>query len=334
MARSSGRRPSGGDDSNQLHINWAGGDADSPTVATVTPVNTEPAAPALAESRTLVQRLKWDFKTSFPQPTDQAVDEGVIDAADLTPDAIRSIHEEHARQALGALHDLDVVMDAKRRGVDPRNNRKPMLAETKQRLQTFLETEPARLDRWYQTLMDTYADTVGADAADQFSKAIRAWHAGIQVVGDGQPNRPVRVTEPSGHAPGMDEPVEKPIKHRVTRRPPEQRRIIAVLPVPKPLPAAVAAGNFGQEENGKLICPGAHEVREITKRHVEKLIDLLDTIQLAGGSCMPTEAIRLQGLFDTALTAYAKDFGQHAANQLEAYVTCQAALDPSRRHER
>ena len=38
-----------------------------------------------------------------------------------------SIHDEHARELLTVLHDLDAVLDARRRGVDPKNGKAPML---------------------------------------------------------------------------------------------------------------------------------------------------------------------------------------------------------------
>jgi hypothetical protein len=134
---------------------------------------------------------------------------------------------------------------------------------------------------------------------------------------------PATITEDTPTQP----PVRKLARHA-------SRRIPARLPVPAPLPSAIAAGRFGQEENGKPVRPGAHEVREITRRQAEKLIDLLDSIGQASGSCVPGEAIRLQDVFDSALAAYAEDFGQDATDQLEAYVRRQAGLDPTNRHER
>jgi hypothetical protein len=301
MARFSGRR-SGGDDAKQLRIDWNSSGSDAPA----TPATSATANQPDKQAGVLVQRLTWDFKTSFPQPTEQAVEEGVVDADDTTPDGIRSIHEEHSRQMLAALHDLDIVMDARRRGVDPRNNKAPMLAEAKQRLQKFFETEPARLERWYQTLLDTYADTFGIEAGEQFNKAIRARHAGIGVVAGDPPKS-----------------AQEPAK----RRPPEKRRIAAVLPVPRPLPAAVAAARFGREEDGRPVRPGPQEVRAITTRHAEQLVDLLDSIQQAASGCAPGERTRLMGLFDTGIAAYAEDFGERPARQLEAYVRRQASLD-------
>jgi DNA-binding GntR family transcriptional regulator len=83
---------------------------------------------------------------------------------------------------------------------------------------------------------------------------------------------------------------------------------------------------------------GAHAVREITERHAEKLTDLLDTIEQASGSCIPGEADRLRGLFQSAIADYAEDFGTGAAKQLEAYVRRQIQMrdrpysTPTRRH--
>jgi hypothetical protein len=194
-------------------------------------------------------------------------------------------------------------------------------------LTKFLESEPARLERTWQVLIGTHSDAFGEEAANAFAKAIRARHAGI----------PVMAVQPRAVASTPAAAAEEtPARPRVRKqaRLYESRRVVAQLPVPRPLPSAIAAGHFGQEDNGKPVRPGAHEVREITERHAEKLIDLLDSIQEAAGSCVPSEATRLRGLFDSALAAYAEDFGQHAAEQLEAYVRRQAELDSTSRHER
>jgi hypothetical protein len=274
----------------------------------------------------LVQSLPWDFQSTFPQPTPEAIDAGVVSDEDATPENVRAIHEEHARQMLAVLRELDAVLDARRNGVDPRNNKAPMLKEAKERLQKFFETEPARLERWWQALMDTYEQAFGPAAADAFGKALRARHAGIPVTAE----KPRAVTPPP--AAVTEETPAQPLIRQLASY--AARRIIARLPVPTPLPSAIAASHFGQEENDNPVRPGPHEVREITRRHAEKLIDLLDSIAHAFGSCVPGEANRLQGLFASALAAYAEDFGQYAAAQLEAYVRRQAGLDPSDRHER
>jgi hypothetical protein len=267
-----------------------------------------------------VQYLPWDFKTTFPQPTREAIDTGVISDEDAEPENVKAIHDEQARELLITLHDLDAVLDARRRGVDPRNNKAPMLKEAKERLQKFFETEPARLENWYANLLGVYEDTFGSEAAQAFDKAVRAWHAGIEV----SDRAPAPAIIPP---PPIPEPQTPPAPERISRQR-NPNRIIARLPVPRPLPSAVAAGRFGREENGKPVRPGAREVREITEQHAEKLIDLLDSIH--SGPMSGKE--ELQAQFAARIGAYAEDFGQPAADQLQAYVLRQAGLDSGSRH--
>jgi hypothetical protein len=269
--------------------------------------------------------LPWDFQNTFPQPTPEAIDAGVISDEDATPENVRAIHDEHARELLAVLSDLDTVLDARRLGVNPRNNKKPMLQPAKERLQKFFETEPDRLQRWWQNQMDVYETAFGAEAADAFGKAIRAWHAGIEVTAE----QPHAVTSTPAAA-AQEAPVRPRIQKQAQADHHESRRIVARLPVPRPLPSAVAAGRFGQEENGKPVRPGAHEVRAITEQQAETLIGLLDTL-----ACAPaTGKDALQSQFSAVIAAYAEDFGQPAADRLEAYVRRQAELDPTSRHER
>jgi hypothetical protein len=271
----------------------------------------------------LTLKLKWDFRTSFPEPTEEAIEAGTVSAEDLHPDGIRSIHEEHAREMLATLHDLDAVLDARRRGVDPRNNKAPMLAPARERLQKFFQTEPARLEHWFDNLLGAYQDAFGQEAAEAFGKAVRAWHAGVDVVAESGPKAAPPAPATSGES---SEAVARP---KSVRRP-GPRRVTACLPVPRPLPSAVSAGRFGQEENGRPVRPGPREVREITERHAEKLIEMLDSLASAPDNGKDA----LQAQFDAGIAAYAEDFGQHAALQLQAYVTRQAGLDSTRRRER
>jgi hypothetical protein len=310
-----GRNPGRGDAPGQFQIDWSKSASNGST-----PSSPAPAAPAPVP---LVQYLKWNFTTTFPRPTPDAIDAGVISDEDATPQAIRAIHDEHAREALAVLHDLDVVMEGRRRSVDPRNNKPPRLEQARERLQKFFVTEPARLEHWWQNLMDVYKQSFGAEAADAFAKALRARHAGI----------PVRI-EPPLLAPSV-QPVatqKTPIPQPTARpiRPQRPRHIAARLPVPRPLASAVAAGRFGQEENGKPVRPGAREVREITEQHAEKLIELLDS--MASAPADSRDAIVAQ--FMAGISAYAEDFGPDAAEQLEAYARRQAGLDPGCRRGR
>lgn len=109
-----------------------------------------------------------------------------------------------------------------------------------------------------------------------------------------------------------------------------RRHATGRLPLPRPLPHAVAAGVFGRDERGKPICPGRHEVRAITERHTEKLIDMLDA---AAASPASSRAALLES-FQKRIAAYAEDFGASAAAQLEGYVRRQSTLDCNRRRDR
>lgn len=127
------------------------------------------------------------------------------------------------------------------------------------------------------------------------------------------------VTAPADETPAIPAPARSPL--------PRRRSVAACLPVPRPLPSAIAAGNFGQDEDGKPVRPGTYEIRDITERHADKLIDLLDAIAVAPAN--GKDALQMQ--FDTGIAAYAEDFGQHAAHQLEAYVRRQASFEQSER---
>jgi hypothetical protein len=266
------------DDPHQLRIDWAPAPVIPITGADKSSGASLNAAPA-ADS--LVQRLFWDFKTSFPQPTEEAIDHGVLDESDREPENLKALHDSYASQCLAALTALDKVMDARRRGVDPDTGNKPRTHAAQERLRKYLGEEPGRLAHRFDVLIDTYANAFGQDAADAFRKAIVAWHAGIEVT-CGKP----------GAAP---QPSRSNFKDR-TSRPSSQ------LPVPLPLRSSVANGVFGRDENGKPIRPDSDEVRAITEQQAERMIDMSDA------------ELR------SAVTKYAEDFGNKAAAQLERYV--------------
>lgn len=303
MARSTRSRGTGGKDPNQLNIDWTAGNAGPRSTASPPDASAEARPPIANDQPPVVQRLPWDFKTTFPQPLPEAIEAGMVSDEDAEPENIRAIHEEHAREMFAALLALDVMLDARRRGVDPETGHAPATQAGHERLQTLFATEPARLERWWQTLLDTYETTFGAEAADAFGKAIRARQAGIEVIG------PSTVTAPAQARAALEATADRLFAERVSRKD-ERRRIVARLPVPRPLPSAVAAGRFGQEEDGRNVGPGPNEVRAITEQFAETLIDLLQT--------------REYEAFGNGLAKYAEDFGQHAADQLEAYTWRQA----------
>jgi hypothetical protein len=108
------------DDPYQTLIKWS-----NPAAAGVAPVTgiPDPIKLAAQAPTVLVERLPWDFTTTFPQPSDEAIDTGLLMEDDCTPENIRSLHEEHTRNLLATLHEMDVVMDARRHGVDSRTGK-------------------------------------------------------------------------------------------------------------------------------------------------------------------------------------------------------------------
>lgn len=241
--------------------------------------------------------------TTFPEPLAEAIDAGTIAEEDAQPEHLKSLHNEMVRQLLKVLTELDDISDAKRRGVDPKTQAKPTSRGSKERLKKYLDEEPGRLERSWQALIGVHESAFGKEAADAFAKAIRARHAGIAVVT--QSGSPAPVGMPTAIEPTLVAPVSD--KTRPGR---ERRRIIARLPVPHPLTAAVAAGHFGQDDDGTNVRPGPSEVRAITEQHAEHLIELLH-----GGD---------ESQFQNGIAMYAEDFGQRPAEQLEAYTRRQA----------
>lgn len=300
-----------GEDPNQTLIDW--GNPRAPASVPV-PVGPDPIKLNAAAPPPLVQRLPWDFKTTFPQPSEEALDAGVIDESDCQPENLKSLHENYARECLAALRSIDAVLDARRRGVDPATGKAPRTHAAKERLRQYLQDEPGKLEHTYRVLIETYESGFGAEAAQAFSKAIRARHAGIDVVADGVP----RAAQPDAV------------------KPPRTRRVIATLPVPTPLAEAIAAGDFGQDEKGKPVHPSAAEVRAITEHHAETLIDLLTGMKetersLASSQCsdrarLEAESNRLNTGFRSAVARYAGSFGDEPAARLEAYVRRQVLL--------
>jgi hypothetical protein len=102
----------------------------------------------------LVQRLPWDFNNSFPQPTDEAIDAGVMDEADREPENLRSLHENYSRQCLATLKALDAVMAARRGGIDPGTGQKPRTHASRERFRKYFAEEPDRLEHTFHILIE------------------------------------------------------------------------------------------------------------------------------------------------------------------------------------
>lgn len=66
-------------------------------------------------------------------------------------------------------------------------------------MEKLFKEAPPRLEREFDTLIDVYEKAFGADAADAFRKAIRAWHAGVEVIGETMPtSRPLAASIDAG----------------------------------------------------------------------------------------------------------------------------------------
>jgi hypothetical protein len=107
-------------------------------------------------------------------------------------------------------------------------------------------------------------------------------------------------------------------------RAPIGSRVIARLPVPRPLPASVAAGRFGHDDDGKAIRPEADEIRAITESLADRLIELLDAIK---ETTQESARQPMQEQFSQAIQMYALEFGERPARQLEAYARRQSSLE-------
>jgi hypothetical protein len=327
----SARKPRGFD-IGQLRIDWPtpgtvqatspAGPSD-PRPATAGAGATAAASPAL--------RLRWDFRTRFPQPTDEAIDAGQIEPEEAGPESVRAIHDAHAAELLGVLRDLDAEAGARRGIVASSDNGAAATLPDPER------SEPSRLRRWYANLLGIYGDLFGPEAAEAFDQAVRAWHAHVEVVVENGSNAVATVlpSEPEPIAPST----------AIVRRPqirlpatvvdpvpagPESSRtaeiIAAGLPVPRPLPEAVAAGHFGHEEDGQPIRPSADEVRDITEAHAELLTQLVAALNDADRRRVgPTEVDRRVAKLRDAVRKCAEDFGEGAAEQLLAYARREVA---------
>lgn len=134
------------------------------------------------------------------------------------------------------------------------------------------------------------------------------------------PQRSAEATElQEATLPGLD----------ASRSPVQKLRRSTGLPVPKPLASAVGKGNFGEDDHGP-VRPSAAEVRAITEYHAEKLVELLGRLQEIEGQLarngtndrysLIREKEKFLCEFQGGIALYAEDFGQHAANRLDAYV--------------
>jgi hypothetical protein len=186
------------------------------------------ALPANEPQPAPVQRLPWDFKESFPPPLPEALGVGILGDEDTGPEKIRALHDEQARRLLATLRDMNFIGDARRQLFDPRTGEIASEPEQKKQLRSRLFGEVQRLGLWWQTLIDTYAQAFGEEAADAFAKAIRARNAGIEVIAEPRSSSPVLCPETSAGPKPASAVLPHPPASAVDRKPIHVQRRIRV----------------------------------------------------------------------------------------------------------
>lgn len=306
-------------DPNQTLINWI-----DPTAAGVAPAGSilDPVRLAAQAQPPMIERLPWDFSTTFPQPTDQAIDAGIIDELDFEPANLRALHDNYARECLANLQQFDTVLDARRCGVDPETGKGPKSHRARERLRKLFTEEPERLERAFHIQMEEYENAFGPVAAHAFNRFIRARHAGIPVEIDPSAKTECAAAQIPLNSNGL---VSLPEPQEPRRR---NHPGSSSLPVPRPRAKAVKAGHFGIE-NGKPINPTRDEVRAIMGQRAEKIIALLDgrrqmersytSPQCSDRTRVGAAAASLKDQIRHLIDECAEDFSEQAAEQLERY---------------
>lgn len=171
--------------------------------ATPLPISLTPTEPyATTDDRPTIE-LRWDFRTSFPQPLESAIEAGRIFDEDCEPEAIAAIHDEHAREVLATLEQKRVLLESVRLGLNPETGKPIRTEKQRERLLTLHASEPGILDSHFNALIDVYAEVFGDEAAQDFRIAIHAWHNGLQVrCGNAPGGRREATDRPTQYGPG------------------------------------------------------------------------------------------------------------------------------------
>ncbi|QDV90755.1 hypothetical protein RAS2_18380 [Phycisphaerae bacterium RAS2] len=111
-----------------------------------------------------------------PKPLPEAVAEGVFGTTTEGPiepddEEIRGMTEEHGRELVAILADIQAVQDARRTGEDPRTGKQPRMPEAEIKLREFLDQEEPRLRSAYAAALEAYARGFGPQA----TAALDSW---------------------------------------------------------------------------------------------------------------------------------------------------------------
>lgn len=151
--------------------------ASKPTVEPrANPTHTKDGCPVLNDPHAaeLVNSVHDSPPLALPLPG--AVAEGVFGLTEdgpIEPDdeEIRALTDEHSRELLATLADLESVEDGIRTGEDPRTGKIPRTAEARVKLAEFLERESKRLKSAYGNALAAYTDGFG----DVATAALDLW---------------------------------------------------------------------------------------------------------------------------------------------------------------
>lgn len=142
----------------------------APVTPTPEPVQLEPN-PKLEQ----LQAPDWSA-VPCPKPLPEAVAEGVFGTTTEGPiepddEEIRGMTEEHGRELVAILAEIQAVEDARRTGEDPRTGKLPRTPEAEVKLREFLDQEEPRLRSAYAASLDAYARGFGPEA----TAALDSW---------------------------------------------------------------------------------------------------------------------------------------------------------------
>ena len=106
-----------------------------------------------------------------PEPAAAAVDAGVFGfdehgVIDPSADDVRAMTEEHARELLGIVIEVDHLQRCWRHGVDPVSGKVPRSGNRREALRDRLVREVERLEQHYQNMLAAYAEGFGWTATD------------------------------------------------------------------------------------------------------------------------------------------------------------------------
>jgi hypothetical protein len=113
-----------------------------------------------------------------PEPLAEAVHAGVFGYDEqglIVPDAedVRAMTEEHARELVITLSELDHLRRCAHYPIDPVSGKTPRSEEGRERLVNRLNNQAAQLEQHYEDVLAAYADGFGLEAADSLDRVVR-----------------------------------------------------------------------------------------------------------------------------------------------------------------